>query len=330
MGKIPFTFACAPYDRMRALMTGQVAPEGMDLNFIALEVEEIFWRQLRYQEFDGSEMSLSSYIMARSRGDDRFIAIPVFTSRMFRHSSIYINTHKGIREPADLKGKVVGVPEYQMTAPVWIRGIFQHEYGVHPRDLHWRSGGEETPGREEKLKLQLPSDIDYQPIPPDRTLSEMLENGDIDALFTARAPSCFMKRSPHVKRLFENYEEVEKEYYRKTGIFPIMHTVTLKRSLYERYPWMAMALYKACLASKDINLRELQQTFALHASLPWLVSQVQQVREIMGDDWWSYDIDRNRATVEALCEYSFEQGLSARRMTLEELFAPETFAAFKI
>ena len=330
MKRLRFTFACSPYDRMYPLMSGMVAPEGMDFNFIPLEVEETFWRQLRHQEFEGSEMSMSSYTMARSRGDDRFIAIPVFTSRFFRHSCVYINVNKGIKRPADLKGKQVGVPEYQMTAALWLRGIFQHEYGVHPRDIHWRSGGEETPGREEKVKLQLPPDVDCQLIPQDRTLSDMLDTGEIDALFTARTPSCFTNGSVNVKRLFDNYVEVEKEYYRKTKIFPIMHAVTIKRTVYEENPWVAMSLYKALVASKNITLRNLHLTSALHAMLPWLVSYVEETKKILGDDWWPYGIANNIETIEAICRYSFEQGLSARKMTIQELFAPETFDEFKI
>jgi 4,5-dihydroxyphthalate decarboxylase len=330
MKRLKFTFACSPYDRVQALFNGTVVPEGMDFNFIPLDVEEIFWRQLRHQEFDGSEMSLSSYTMARSRGDDRFIAIPVFTSRFFRHSCVYINVNRGIAGPADLKGKVVGVPEYQMTAAVWLRGIFQHEYGVYPRDIHWRSGGEETPGREEKLKLRLPPEIDYQAIPADRTLSRMLDAGEIDAMFTARAPSCFVEGSPNVARLFTSYMEVEKEYYRKTRIFPIMHAVVIKRVVYEENPWVAMSLYKALAVSKNMVLRSLQHTFALHAALPWLVSHVDETRRIMGDDWWPYGIEKNRETLDALCRYSFEQGLSTRKMGIEELFAPETLDEFRI
>ncbi len=330
MSKLRFTFACSPYDRMQALLNGTVVPEGMDFNFIPLDVEEIFWRQLKHQEFDACEMSFSSYTMARSRGDDRFIAIPVFTSKFFRHSCVYINAHKGIKAPQDLKGKTVGVPEYQMTAAVWLRGIFQHEFGVHPRAVHWRNGGEETPGRVEKLKLDLPADVDYQPIPADRTLSRMLDDGEIDALFTARAPSSFTSGSPNVKRLFENYWEVEEEYFRRTAIFPIMHAVVLKRTIYEASPWVAMSLYKAAMVSKNMMLKSLQHTFALQASLPWLVHHLDHTRKVMGDDWWAYGIEKNRKTIEALCQYSFEQGLSARKMTIEELFAPETFDEFKI
>jgi len=315
---------------MRALMDGSVVPEGLDLNFLPLEVEEIFWRQLRHGEFDACEMSFSSYTMARSRGDERFVAIPVFTSRFFRHSSIYVNTAKGISAPGDLRSKTVGVPEYQMTVAVWLRGIFEHEYGVNPREIHWRTGGLEVPGREEKLKLQLPADVDCLPIPADRTLSRMLAEGEIDGLITARTPSCFADGSPDVARLFPAYAAEEQAYYERTRIFPIMHCVAIKRSVYEANPWVAMSLYKACREAKDRALANLRDTNALFASLPWLVAEAERTRELMGDDWWPYGVDKNRGAIEALCEYSFEQGLSARRMQAEELFASETLDEFKL
>ncbi|HUJ68675.1 MAG TPA: hypothetical protein VLW86_04085, partial [Syntrophorhabdales bacterium] len=283
MKRLPFAFACSPYDRVRPIMDGSVPVEGMDFNFIPLVVEETFWRQLRHQEFDGSEMSLSSYIMAASRGDDRFVAIPAFTSRSFRHSGIFINVHKGIRKPEDLKGKRIGVPEYQLTAAVWQRGLLQHEYDVHPRDIRWKSGGEETPGRGEKLKIELPNDIDYAPIPEEKTLSGMLDAGEIDALLAPRAPSCFVNGSLNVKRLWENYREVEADYYRRTRIFPIMHCVVIKHSVYKESPWVAQSLYKALLAAKNITLKNLQTTEALHATLPWLVFETQRTKEIMGE-----------------------------------------------
>ena len=330
MGRLRFTLACSPYDRMQALQDGTIVPEGIDLNFIPLEVEEIFWRQLRHQEFDGSEMSFSSYTVARSRGDDRFIAIPVFTSRSFRHSCVYINVHKGVNRAANLKGKIVGIPEYQMTAAVWLRGIFQHEYGVQPSEIHWRSGGEETPGREEKLKLELPPDIDYEPIPGDKTLSDMLDKGEIDGLFTARSPSCFIGGSDSVRRLFSNYGQVERDYYSRTRIFPIMHALVVKRTIYDDNPWVVASLYKACTASKDLILRRMEHTFALHTTLPWLTSYVDETKKLMGKDWWPYGLENNRRTIETFCDYSYEQGLSRRLMTIEELFAPETFDEFKI
>lgn len=321
---LPLAFACPPYDRILPLAQGRVVPQGIRLNYISLEVEEIFWRQLRNQEFDVSESSLSSYVMLRSRGDERFIAIPVFTSRYFRHSCVFINTDKGIREPRDLKGRVVGLPEYQITAVVWLRGIFQDEYGVHPRDVHWRSGGEEEPGRKEKIDLHLPPDIDLQPIPPDKYLSRMLEEGELDAMFTARAPSSFEKGSPNVAQLFENPREVEEQYYLKTGIFPIMHTVILKRDIYEKNPWIAMNLYKAFCRAKDMVIKSYLETAALHVTLPWVHEEMERTKKILGEDWWPYGLKKNRKVLETFLRYHHDQGLSRKLLSVEELFAPET------
>ena len=325
------TLACPPYDRILPLAYGRVLPEGIRLNYLSLEVEEIFWRQLRNQEFDVSESSLSSYVMLRSRGDERFIAIPVFPSRFFRHACVFINTHKGIREPQDLKGKVVGLPEYQITAVVWLRGIFQDEYGVFPRDIQWRSGGEETPGRKEKIRLHLPPDIDLQPIPPDKYLSQMLDNGEVDAMFTARAPSCFTKGSSNVARLFENPREVEEAYYRKTGIFPIMHTIIIKRDVYGKNPWIAVNLYKAFCEAKEMVMRRYAETAALYVTLPWIHDEIERTKTAIEEDWWPYGVQKNRNVLETFLRYHHEQGLSARLMTMDELFAPETLdEEFKI
>ena len=330
MGKVQIAFACVPYDRVMAIMNGSIVPDGIDLNFMPLQAEEIFWRQLRHTEFDVSEVSLSSYIMARSGGDDRLIAIPVFTSRSFRHASIYINANKGINTPQDLRGKIIGVPEYQITAALWLRGLFQHEYGLHPREIIWRRAGVETPGRVEKVTLKLPEDIDYAPAPAGKSLSGMLETGEIDAMFTGRAPSCFDRRSPNVKRLFEDYLQVEKEYFQKTGLFPIMHTICIKREIYNKYPWVAMSLFKALKQAKDQALENLQNAVVLYSSLPWLLYEAERTREIMGEDWWPYGIEPNRKTVETMCQYSYEQGLSKKLMSVEDLFAPETFDEFKV
>jgi 4,5-dihydroxyphthalate decarboxylase len=329
--RLSLSFACSPYDRVLPLTDGRVVPEGIDLNFLPLGVEEVFWRQVRHSEFNVSESSLSSYVMLRSRGDDRFVAIPVFTSRFFRHSCVFINIHKGINSPQDLKGKVVGLPEYQITAVVWLRGIFQDQYGLFPRDIRWRRGGEETPGRVEKIELHLPPDIDLKSIPSGKYLSKMLDDGELDALFTAREPSCFTRRSPNVARLFENYREVEERYYEETGIFPIMHTVILKRNIYEKDPWIAMSLYKAFCKAKEIAIASYSETAALHVTLPWIISEVERTKEMMGDDWWPYGVKENRKTLETFLCYHHEQGLSDRLMTVEELFAAETLdEGFKI
>ena len=321
---LSLSFACPPYDRILPVAHGEIVPQGIRLNYLALEVEEVFWRQLRNKEFDVSESSLSSYVMLRSRGDERFVAIPVFTSRFFRHSCVFVNTQKGIQRPQDLKGKTVGLPEYQITAVVWLRGIFQDEYGVLPQDVHWRSGGEEEPGRKEKIELDLPPDIDLQPIPPEKFLSKMLDEGEVDALFTARAPSCFQNGSPNVARLFENPREEEEQYFRKTGIFPIMHTIIVQREIYEKNPWIAMELYKAFSEAKKLVLGNYTRTEALHATLPWVHDELDRTEKIMGDDWWPYGVSKNRHVLETFLRYHHEQGLSKKMMTIEELFAPET------
>lgn len=321
---LSLSFACPPYDRILPVAQGEIVPQGIRLNYLALEVEEVFWRQLRNKEFDVSESSLSSYVMLRSRGDERFLAIPVFTSRFFRHSCVFVNNQKGIQRPQDLEGKTVGLPEYQITAVVWLRGIFQDEYGVLPQNMHWRSGGEEEPGRKEKIKLDLPSEIDLQPIPPDKYLSKMLDDGEVDALFTARAPSCYNSGSPNVARLFENPREEEEKYFKKTGIFPIMHTIIVQREIYEKNSWIAVELYKAFSEAKKLVTGNYSRTEALHTTLPWIHDELDRTKKIMGDDWWPYGIRKNRHVLETFLRYHYEQGLSKKLMTIEELFAPET------
>ena len=208
MNRLRLSFACWDYDRMRALADGRVRPDGIDLVYLNQPVEETFFRMLRYREFDACEMSLSSYVASLGRDDPAFIAIPAFPSRFFRHSCIFVSAKSGIRKPQDLKGKRIGVPEYQMTAPVWIRGILSDEYGVKVTELEHFSGGEEEPGRDEKLKLDLPTSIRLQAIASDKTLSRMLAEGEIDALVTARAPSTLYSEPDKVQRLFPDYVEM--------------------------------------------------------------------------------------------------------------------------
>jgi 4,5-dihydroxyphthalate decarboxylase len=324
------TLACWDYDRTRALADGSVVPDGIELVYLNRPVEETFFRMMRYREFDCSEMSLSSYVASLGAEQPAFVAIPVFPSRFFRHSCIFVSAKSGIRRPEDLKGKRIGVPEYQMTAPVWIRGILSDDYGVKVTDVEHFSGGEEEPGRDEKLKLNLPSHIRLEPIPGDKTLSRMLADGELDALVTARAPSTFTTRPNDVKRLFPNYVEVEKEYYRRTKIFPTMHTVVIRRDVYEKNRWVAQSLYKAFTEAKARAYALYNQTAALPAMLPWLVSHTEEARKEMGDDWWPYGLEPNRKVLETFLRYHHEQGLSKRRLAPEELFAPETLKAFKV
>jgi 4,5-dihydroxyphthalate decarboxylase len=328
--KLRLSLACWDYDRTRALMDGSVRPDGVELTYLNLPVEETFFRMLRNREFDVAEMSLSSYTVSMFREPRPFVAIPVFPSRFFRHSSIYINANAGIREPKDLIGKRIGTPEYQMTAPVWIRGILSEHYGVPVDSATYFTGGEEEPGRSEKIKLDLPPRIKVQPIGETQTLASMLASGEIDALYTARMPSTFSMQGGSVRRLFPNYKEIEQEYYRKTGIFPIMHTVAIRRDVYEGNRWIAQSLYKAFVEAQERTYEDLYMTAALKAMLPWLTSHVEETRELMGDDFWSYGLPPNRATLATFLRYHHEQGLSKRLLEPHELFAPEAMESFKI
>jgi 4,5-dihydroxyphthalate decarboxylase len=331
MAKLRLNLACWNYDRTRALADGSVQPDGIDLNYLDLPVEETFFRMLRYHEFEVAELSLSSYTVSLFAAQRPFIAIPVFPSRFFRHSCIYINADAEIHTPKDLIGKRIGTPEYQMTAPVWIRGILSEHYGVPVDSVTYYTGGEEEPGRSEKIRLDLPPNIKVQPIGETQTLSAMLASGEIDALYSARMPSTFsLRRGAAVHRLFANYKVVEQEYYRQTRIFPIMHTVAIRRDVYEQNRWVAQALYKAFVEAQRRTYEDLYMTAALKAMLPWLTSHVEETRALMGDDFWAYGFESNRASLVTFLRYHHEQGLSKRLLEPEELFAPETMESFKI
>lgn len=330
MARLRLTFACWDYDRTRALADGSVQPEGIELVYLSQPVEETFFRMLRYREFDCSEMSLSSYVASLNAEEPPFIAIPVFPSRFFRHSCIFVSANSGIRKPADLKGRRVGVPEYQMTAPVWIRGILSDDYGVSVTDVEHLSGGEEQPGRDEKIRLDLPPSIRVRPIGPAQTLSHMIAEGEIDALVTARAPSTFHTQPDRVRRLFPAFVEEEKAYYRRTGIFPIMHTVVIRRDVYRANPWVAQSLYKACAAAKAKAVELYRQTAAMPAMLPWLVAHLEEARREMGEDWWPYGFAPNQHVLDTFLRYHHEQGLSKRRFAAADLFARETLEGYKV
>jgi 4,5-dihydroxyphthalate decarboxylase len=326
MSLLPLTLACAPYDRALPLFDGRVKPEGIDLNVLLLRYEDTFWRMLRHQEFDVSEMSLSSYLMTKEEGGPDFVGLPIFLSRVFRHSSIYINSKAGISKASDLKGKRVGVPEYQMTAALWIRGILQHEYGVPPHEMKWFNGGLDEPGRIEKLPLNLPSNVSLKSIPEDKTLNGMLESGELDAIVTARAPSGFYKNDGRVVRLFPDYKSEEIAYYRKTGIFPPMHCVVMRRDVYQANRWIAQSLYKAFVEAKKYVALDYLFDGHLKSSFPFLPSIVEETKQVFGDkDPWSYGIQENRKTLETAIQYSHEHGLITKRYPLEHLFAAEAF-----
>lgn len=330
MALLELSLAVGNYDRTRAIFDGRAPVEGCEVTAVALEPEEAFHRAFKFQEFDVTEISLSSHVAATARGQAHYVGIPAFVSRLFRHSGIYIRTDRGIIHPQDLRGRVIGVPEYQMTANVWIRGILEDEYGVKPSEIHWRRGGLEEPGREERTPLALPPEIDLKPIPAGRTLSEMLASGELDGVMGARAPSCFLRGAPNVGRLFRDYPAVEEAYFRKTRIFPIMHAVGIRRSLVERHPWLAVSVFKAFLRAKELCQRELGQIGHLATTLPWSVAEYDRVRGVMGEDYWSYGIAANRHVLETFARYHHAQGLSPRVLPLEEMFVPSTHELSRI
>ncbi|PYQ75740.1 MAG: 4,5-dihydroxyphthalate decarboxylase [Acidobacteria bacterium] len=330
MPKLALTLACWNYDRTRALLEGRIRPDGVDLNYLNIPVEETFFRMLRHTEFDAAEMSLSSYVLSLFQPNRPLVAIPVFPSRVFRHSCIYVHAASGIKEPKDLIGKRVGTPEYQMTAAVWIRGILSDEHGVPADSVVYVTGGEEEPNRPEKLPLDLPPQIRVERIGPDETLSSMLARGEIDALYAARAPSSFRSGGGTVKRLFEDFLGVERAYFHRTGIFPIMHTLVIRRDVYDSNRWVAQSLYKAFCAAQQETYADLAETAALKAMLPWLPAHVEETRREMGEEFWPYGIERNRRTLATFLRYSHEQGLAKQQLDPDQLFAAETQEHFRI
>jgi 4,5-dihydroxyphthalate decarboxylase len=311
-------------------MENRVRFDGIDLTYLNLVIEEIFFRQMRFHEFDVSELSFSSFLVSMFDESPPFIAIPIFPSRSFRHSGIYVNADAGIREPGDLMGRRIGCAEYQLTANVWIRGILEDEYGVAPSSFTTVIGGLEEAGRVEKAAVSLPPQIKIERIGPAQTLSAMLESGEIDAVFTPRAPSSFIRGTGRVRRLFEDTYAAEREYYERTKIFPIMHVVVIRRDLYGQYRWVAQSLFKGFVEAQRMAYDDLHQTAALKTMLPWLITHVADTEKVMGRDFWAYGYAPNVDAIEKLLRYHYQQGLSPRQLKPHEIFAPETLESFRI
>ena len=328
MRRLPLTLACGDYDRTRALLEGDVRPDGIDLTSLRLPVEETFFRMARHREFDVAEMSLSTYTASLGREDRPFVALPVFTSRMFRHGGIFVNTRSGIEKPSDLLGKRVGNAEFQLTANVWIRGILADEHDVPLDSVTYLTGGQESPGRIEKGAISTAFDVSA--VPGGRTLADMLHTGEIDAFYGPRIPSSFYRGDGVVRRLFEDPVSAEKDYFARTRIFPIMHVVVIRREVYEADRWIAQSLYKAFTHARNLAYEAFLDASALRFMSPWLIQQAEADRALLGDDFWSYGLDANRHVLETFLRYHHEQGLSLTRRTPEELFAPESLESFVI
>jgi 4,5-dihydroxyphthalate decarboxylase len=345
MSSLPIALACGPYDRTRALADGRITVAGTELRYITLDPEEVFFRMVTHAEFDVSEMSLGTYVVTRDKAADAgvpapFVAIPVFPSRMFRHTSVYVNRDRlpATADPDDpddpaaaaraLIGATVGVAEWQLTANVWIRGILAEHYGVPLTSVRYRTGGLNAPGRREKVALSLPPSIDIAPIPAGATLSGLLATGEIDALYSPRAPASFGTETGPVRRLFTDTRAEEESYYAATGIFPIMHVIVIRRPVYEANRWLARELLKAFTAAKQVAYDELARTAALSITLPFVREEHERAVALMGPDYWSYGIEANGHVLSAFARYAADQHLIARILEPADLFAPETGEEF--
>ncbi|HWO42399.1 MAG TPA: PhnD/SsuA/transferrin family substrate-binding protein [Candidatus Eisenbacteria bacterium] len=320
MAKLKLTLACWDYDRTRPLIDGRVQAEGIDLEVKVLRPREIFPRMLERKEFEISELSLGSYVSLKGRGACPFVAVPVALSKIFRHSCIYIRPDAGIRTPEDLRGKRVGTTQIGSTAAIFMNGMLRHEYGVKMEDVHWFIGGLTAPTQRPLIPLNLPAKVKIEFLPSDQTLEAMLERGDLDALFSIFIPSMFQQGSRRIARLFPNYYEVEQDYYRRTGIFPIMHTVVLRDDIHREHPWAARSLYRAFCEARDLAIDGLYDTDALRLSLPWLIHHIEETWRVLGKDFWAYGLEANRPALEAIGRYVYEQGFSPRVVSPEELF----------
>ncbi len=320
MPDVPITVASGDYDRVRALREGKVGIAGCAVSYSTVEANALFVRNLKNQEFDVSEMSFSTYITLKTRDAHHYTAVPVFLSRAFRHSAIFVRSDR-ITSPADLKGKRVGTPEYLTTMLVWMRGLLSDEYGIAPSDLRWRLGGLEQPSTKTGTPDPV-AGVEIENIPAGKTLAGMLADGEIDVIFSARPPSCFVKGAPNVGRLFADTRAVEQTYYKKSGVYPLMHAVGIRNTLLEQNPWMARAVFDAFLKAKETAIADLQKLAAFSVTLPWVEAEYRATQAVLGKDIWPYGLEENRKAIETLCRYLHEQEFTARQMRVEELFAP--------
>lgn len=322
MSPIPITIASGDYDRVQAISTGQVGVKGCAVTYLNFAPGQTFRRLFNAHEFDVSEMSFSTYLLALSQGGFPYRAVPVFLSRVFPHCSIYIRDDRGIHGPEDLRGRAVGIPSYHFTRGLCVRGMLADEYAVQIEDISWRTGGIDLPGGLAYLPMTPPAGVEVDQIPPDKALGPMLAAGEIDAIITYRDPAVFTERAPHVVRLFPDFRPLEQAWYAKTGIFPIMHVLGIRESLLEAHPWIAASIVRAFEEAKALAMPKLVDLDALSVMLPWLVAEAEATMALMGDDFWPYGTEANMKTLEAQTRWSFEQGISTSRFQVDELFHP--------
>ncbi|MEE8333241.1 MAG: 4,5-dihydroxyphthalate decarboxylase [Alphaproteobacteria bacterium] len=329
MNELDLTLAVCDYDHVRDLVNGAVPVEGLRINFQNLTVQEIFHRFTTHREWDASEMSMGMYVSLRSQGDDSLSAIPVFTSRVFRHSSFYVLRDGPVRMPADLRGRRVGYPEWAHTAGMYSRAYLMHDIGIPLEEIEWVQSGVNQGGRAEHVKLSLPDTVKLVP-ELDKSLDEMLLSGEIDALMSSLAPRSFLAGNTSVVRLIPNFQQVERDSYRDTGVFPIMHLIAIKREILDRHPWVAKNLLSGFETAKDRSVARLRDGTISRFPFPWAFACAEEMTALMGDDIWPYGVEANRITLQAFLQMCQEQGISHRSMTVEELFADTVLGGFKV
>ncbi len=313
--RLRLTLACAATDRTRPVLDGRVAVPGVELLCLPGEPEDIFRRALRDRAFEITELSMGSHIVTTARGDSPYVGVPVFLSRAFRHSAIYIRTDRGIRTAADLAGRTIGLPEYQQTAALWVRGILREHYGVDTRSIRWRTRGE-------RVAITLPEGFDVKPLGED--LPTALAEGRLDALIAPRPPAGLDDPAVPVARLYPDYRAEEIAWHRASGFFPIMHCLAVRRDVAEAHPWLPVALFRAFAEARRLSLAELQLVNVLRVSLPWIAAAYEEQARVMGGDPWPYGFARNRAEVAAMIRFAVTDGLAAREIPPEALFHPST------
>ena len=329
MSGIRLSMAISNYDHVGDLVNGRVRPEGIDLTAMELPIEEIFFRMLSFTEWDVSEFSMAKYVSLVGKGIAPFQAIPVFPSRVFRQSAFYIATGAGIKLPEDLAGRRIGVPEWAQTAGIYARAFLQHQCCVRLADIHWVQAGVNEAGRKEKVTLDLPDGVKIDQV-SDRSLNELLLAGELDGIISAREPAAFLARDPRIARLWPDYRSVEETYYRDTGVFPIMHVIVVKNESLSRNPWIAMNLYRAFDEAKNNSLKRLSSIVNSRIAIPWSHEAYDRAREVLGEDFWPYGIEANLRTLDAFLQFCGEQGVTQRRVQVEELFPREVSKFFKV
>lgn len=329
MSKLQLTLALSRYDHTEDLVTGRTPIEGVDLNYLELPLHDIFFRFLQFRDFDLAEMSMAKYAAMASQNDPTVTALPVFPSRVARHSSIFVRRDGPIKAPADLNGRRVGVPEWAQTAAVYSRGLLMHHFGVDLSSIEWVQAGEDQPGRFEKVALALPAGLRLTPV-ADKSLSEMLTSGELDAILVAQPPRAFLRGDANIVRLFENYMELEQKYVRETKILPIMHTIAIKQSIVDQHPWVVVNLMNAFETAKNNSLERALYAGATRFPIPWCFEYAREAQQIWGEDFWPYGVDANRRTLDLFLQYAYEQGVCRRRLQPEELFPAQAQSRYRV